>query len=164
MAIRYAPGLGRSGTRRVHHQESIMTENSKTSRVKRPRVLVVGTSILTETFCQHLKEQGFELVRVSNEEEGLEFLKRKKLLVLVDEISARDQAVQFIRRISTVIPGAPMVVLSMNEDLQYVAYMFSLGIAAYVWAGDVDLELVPAMLAVTQTSRQYLSSHIRCRL
>jgi DNA-binding NarL/FixJ family response regulator len=141
-----------------------MSTQRAARKTKSPRVLVVGAGLLAFSMGEYLAEHGFERMWSVTEDQGISLLKRKEAGLVVYEMSAMDRAVRFIREVKAIRNGAKIIALSMKDDPEYAAYMFSMGISAYVWEGDVDREFMDALRVVRKKSGQYLSSHIRSRL
>jgi DNA-binding NarL/FixJ family response regulator len=96
--------------------------------------------------------------------DGLEAIQKaedlKPDLILLDIGLPKLNGIEAARQIRKCSPNSRIVFLSQNNDLAIVRAALSTGALGYVWKGDSQSDVLPAIEAVLQ-GRQFVSSSIK---
>ena len=128
------------------------------------RVLVVDDYEPFRRFvCSTLQERP-ELMVIGEASDGLEAVQKadelKPDLILLDIALPTLNGVDVSRRISMIVPGAKILVVSQNDDADVARAVLSEGASGYVLKLDANRELLRAVEVVLQGG-QFVSTGLR---
>jgi two-component system response regulator NreC len=141
-----------------------VTEQKKTER-KKTRVLVVDDHAVVRSGIRSLlaAEEDFEVVAEAANARDAIFEALKPDVVLLDVVMPGESGIEALPKLKQEAPDAKVLVLSMQDDPQYVREAFAQGANGYVLKEAVDAEVVGALREIA-AGGQYVHPALGARL